>query len=184
MIFNSFVTQIGMLILGVGIVLTYVKPTFAEIGVMQSTIVQYQEEQRKVNEVNAQLASLVAQVNLITTSDMRALTTYMPDMVDHVAVSRDIFTIAELAGVYLQDVTYDGEIAAAGDSGTSLEPQPTQHGFSTRVSGTYDQVKFFIELLEQNNYPLDIQEMTLDGTEIGLINADLVLITYSHTKTI
>lgn len=184
MIFNSFVTQIGMLILGVGIIFTYVKPTFAEIGTMQSAIAQYQEEQEKVNEVNAQLSSLVAKVNVITVSDMRALMTYMPDMVDHVAVSRDIFTIAEIAGVYLKDVSYDGEIVASAAPEAGPQLQPTEYAFSTNISGTYDQVKYFLQLLEQNNYPLDIQEMSLVGTEIGLINADMVLITYSHTKNI
>lgn len=184
MIFNSFVTQIGMLLLGVGIIFTYVQPTFAKIGTMQTTIAQYKEEQEKVNEVNGQLASLVAKVNEISASDMRALTTYMPDAVDHVAVSRDIFTIAELSGVYLQDVTYDGEVAPIVNPEAGPQLQPTQHAFSTTVSGTYDEVKYFLQLLEQNNYPLDMQEMSLVGTEIGLINADMVLITYSHTKNI
>lgn len=185
MIFNSFITQIGMLVLAVGIIFTYVQPTFAKIGVIQTTIAQYQEEQQKVNAVNGQLASLVAQVNVITTADMRALMTYMPDTVDHVAISRDIFTIAELTGVYLESVSYDGALDEIVDpEGGVTELQPTRHGFSANVSGTYDQVKSFLQSLEQNNYPLEVQELTMAGTEIGLIKADLVLITYSHTKNI
>lgn len=184
MIFNSFVTQIGMLILGVGIVFTYVKPTFAEIGTMQTTIAQYQEEQRKVNEVNAQLARLVSEVNTVTANDMRALTTYLPDEVDHVAVSRDIFIMADLSEVYLEDVTYDGILVEALGSEAEAELIPTQHAFSTTVSGTYDQVKSFLQLLEQNNYPLDIKELTMVGTETGIISTNLLIITYSYKTTI
>ncbi len=184
MIFNSFVTQIGMLILGVGIIFTYVQPTFAEIGTMQTTIAQYQEEQRKVNEVNAQLARLVDEVNIITSSDMRALMTYLPDEVDHVAVSRDIFIMAELAEVYLEDVTYDGVLVDALGSEAGAELMPTQHAFSTSISGTYDQIKTFLQMLEQNNYPLDIKELTMVGTETGIISTNLLIITYSYTTTI
>ncbi len=185
MIFNSFVTQIGMLILGVGIVFTYVQPTFAKIGTMQSTIAQYQEEQRKVNEVNGQLARLVDEVNLITASDMRALMTYMPDEVDHVAVSRDIFTMAEIAEVYLEDITYDGLLLDIQTSEEVVEElMPTQHAFSTTISGTYEQIKSFLQLLEQNNYPLEIKDLTMMSTETGIIETTLLIITYSYTTTI
>ena len=184
MIFNSFVTQIGMLILGVGIIFTYVQPTFAKIGAMQTTIVQYQEEQSKVNEVNGKLASLVNEINLITSSDMRALLTYMPDEVDHVAVSRDIFTIAQLSEVYLEDVTYDGILLPTPGTEEEVELLPTQHAFTTSIAGTYEQIKSFLELLEQNNYPLDIKDLSMMSTETGIIETTLLIVTYSYTTNI
>ena len=179
-----FRSQIGMLILGVGIIFTYVQPTFAKIGMMQTTIVQYQEEQEKVNGVNSQLASLVSQVNSISTSDMRALTTYMPDIVDHVAVSRDIFLMAEMAGVYLQDVTYDGMLPGAISETGELEEQSELHAFSVNVSGTYEQIKGYLQIIEQNNYPLDVKKLSMTSTETGIITTDLLLITYSYAKNI
>ena len=184
MIFNSFVTQIGMLLLGVGIIFTYVQPTFGKIGTMQTTIVQYQEEQQKVNAVNGQLASLVSQVNSITTSDMRALMTYMPDQIDHVAVSKDIFAISELAGVYLEGVSYDGTVDAVVVSESATEVEPEQHAFSVNVSGTYEQTKAFLQMIEQNNYPLEVKELSMTSAETGLITTDVLLITYSFVKNI
>lgn len=180
MIFNSFITQVGMIILSVGILLLYIRPDFAEIGVIQNAIVEYRTELEKVNSTNERLDFLVSKVNAISSTDSKALLTYIPDKIDDVAVSRDIFIISEEAGVYLETIAYDGVKKSITSDATYNESKPIPHSFMVGVSGTYEDVKTFFSNLEQNNYPLEIYSLEMSSTETGLIKAEVNIITYSH----
>ncbi len=180
MIFNSFFTQIVMAALTVGIIFTYVQPTFAKIGSLQEAIVQYQTESNKVNDVINTLSSLVAKTNNIPAADLKALLTYMPDTVDHVSVSRDLLLISEQAGAYLEGVSYSGVLASSPEAAEN-EYLPVKHTFSVNLKGTYDQTKAFLSLLEQNNYPLEVHELDISSTETGIISSEITIVTYSHS---
>lgn len=180
MIFNSFFTQIVMAILAIGIIFTYVQPTFTKIGTLQESIVKYQEERGKVAEVNAKLSALTAKVNEISSEDLKSLFIYLPDQLDHVAISRDILTISEEAETYLQDISYEG---ITKDSPNDSDPNivhPIKHTFSVTLLGSYDQTKKFLLSLEQNNYPLEVRELSITSSETGIISSDMTINTYSH----
>lgn len=180
MILNSFIPQIVMLVLAGGIIFSYVQPTFAKIGSIQDAIGRYQTEQKKVSDVNQKLADLVAQVNNISTDDQRALLTYMPDTVDHVAVSRDFFNMAKLSEAYLVSVIYDGAVLSTFADQAESKDNPVLHTFNLNLSGTYVQIKAFLSLLEQNNYPLEVHDLKIVGSETHVLNATMKVITYSH----
>lgn len=180
MIFNSFFTQVFMAVVAGGIVLFYIKPAFTEIGVLQSAVLEYQTELEKVNSTNDKLAGLSSKLSLVSAADAKSLVRYMPDTVDDVAVSRDIFIIAELSNVYLESVTYDGIDTAAMAIEESAEEDPMAHGFSLNVLGSYTQLKVFFSRLEQNDYPLEVKDLKITSSETGLLNADLSVVTYSH----
>ncbi len=180
MILNSFIPQIVMLVLAGGILFSYVEPTFAKIGLIQDAIGEYQVERQKVSDVNQKLSDLVAQVNNISTEDQRALLTYMPDTVDHVAVSRDIFKMAEDSEVYLVSVLYDGVVLSTLADQAENKEVPILHSFNLSISGDYDQIKSFLSLLEQNDYPLEVHNLKIVSSETNVLNADIKVITYSH----
>lgn len=183
MIGNSFIVQIGMAAISAGILFFYVHPTFSKIGETQDTISQYQIETDKVTEVNAKLANYINRINSISSADMRALLTYMPDEVDHVAVSRDIYNMAEASEVYLSSVQYS-ELQQVYSLGLEEETDPTAHSFAVDVLGTYEDIKAFLQLLEQNNYPLEAHEVQMSATESGLVMLNARIVTYSHSKNI
>lgn len=180
MIFNSFITQVGMIVLSIGILLLYIRPDFAEIGIIQNAIVEYNTELTKINSTNERLSFLVSKVNSISSADSKALLTYMPDKIDDVAITRDIFTIAEVSEVYVDTIGYEGiKKATAGDTSFN-ENKPIPHSFIVTVSGTYEEVKTFLSNIEQNNYPLEIYSLDITSSEAGLIEADMNIVTYSH----
>ena len=183
MIGNSFIVQIGMAALSVGILFFYVHPTFSKIGETQDAISQYQIETAKVSEVNAKLQNYVNRINSISAADMRALLTYMPDEVDHVAVTRDIFNMAEATEVYLSGVQYS-ELQQVYALGVPDEADPNAHSFMIDALGTYEDIKAFLAMFEQNNYPLEIHEAQLSATETGLVQLNATVVTYSHSKNI
>ena len=175
---NSFLAQILMMVLAVGMLVFYVSPTFDKIGKVQDSIIEYNTERTRVNEVNAQLASLISDVNQISSADMTALLTYMPDQIDHVAVSRDIYNMAEGTGVSLNAVKYSGTQVEALVDGEL--PKPKRHDFAVAFTVTYDQLKTFLKVLEQNNYPLEVIDFKASTDEFGLISTEMVIATYSH----
>jgi hypothetical protein len=190
---NSLVLQVGMILLAVAIVFLYIKPTFSSIGETQASIERYVTEKDNVGAVNKTLADLVSKINAISSDDQKRLTTYMPDQVDEIEVAKDVYTIAKLANVYLDDISYEGEEvpsseapteAVEGEDGsgvvTPTSIMPTTHSFSVGVSGTYEQIKEFLVLLEQNKYPLEVKEMSIAGSEEGILSSDITLVTYSN----
>ncbi|OGG80790.1 hypothetical protein A3I99_03165 [Candidatus Kaiserbacteria bacterium RIFCSPLOWO2_02_FULL_45_11b] len=183
MIGNSFIVQIGMAALSVGIIFFYVQPTFSKIGETQDAISQYKIETAKVSEVNSKLSTYVNRINSISSADMRALLTYMPDEVDHVAVTRDIFNMADSTNVYLSGVQYD-ELQQVYTLGLPKDSDPKAHSFTIEGLGTYEDVKAFLALFEQNNYPLEVHEAQLSATEAGLVMISATVVTYSHSKNI
>jgi hypothetical protein len=182
MILNSFFTQIVMLTLAVGMLFFYVRPTFGEIGKVQDSIIKYQEEQSRVNEVNAKLASLVSKLNAVSASDMKALLTYLPDQIDHVAISRDIYLMSEAAEMFLKDVEYSKAVMNTANSELSDIEQPLRHEFTVSGEGSYEQIKKFLELTEKNNYPLEVVGIQINSAETGLLSTEMTLATYSHLK--
>ncbi len=165
--------------LTLGIIFTYVQPTFAKIGTLQEAIVQYQTESGKVTDVINTLSNLVAKTNNIPASDLKALLTYMPDTVDHVSVSRDILNISEQAGAFLESVDYRGVLVNANQP-EGEEVMPVEHTFDVTLRGTYDQIKSFLVMLEQNNYPLEVHELKINSTDTGVVSTEMTIVTYSH----
>lgn len=180
MILNGLFSQIIVAVVAVGIMVTYVRPTLTDIGDLQSSIATYREETSKVDDVNAQLSALVADADQLSTEDRRALRTFLPDSVDAVAIPRDIKFIADEAGVFLRRASYQGESLDFFAGLEDKEVRPRAHGFNVQLEGTYEQVKEFIALTEQNNYPLQINTMNLSGAENGFINANFTLVTFTY----
>jgi hypothetical protein len=183
MIFNSFFTQILMAAIALGVIFTYVQPTFSKIGTLQEAILQYQEESSKVTQVTGGLNTLVNKVNNIPASDLKALLIYIPDSIDHVAISRDILAISLLSGAYLEGVEYSGILAknrATEEDDSRTKVEMVEHTFSVNLVGSYEQTKSFLLMLEQNNYPLEVHDLKMTSTETGIINSDISIVTYSH----
>ncbi len=185
MISNSLLTQIIIAALAVGIIVSYIRPAFARISEQQASILETRAEKERISEVNQTLASLVERLNDISQSDIRALNTYLPDEVDEVRVLKDITEITRSAGVRAEQLAYGGEVTisreALGDSATTPGIEmPAAHQFSLQLVGSYLQVKQFLTLIERNDYPLHISDISFGVTEGGFINVEVKLLTYAH----
>jgi hypothetical protein len=180
MIINSLFTQVFIAGLAVALLFIYVKPTLATIGETQKTVADYEKSYTEVTDINAQLASLVNKAGSMSEIDQTILSTYMPDTVDTVLVSRDILNISKMAEVDLKDITPSGEEENEVVVNPENHLQPVKHGFEVTIEGSYFNVKYFLSLLEQNNYPLEVHSLTVTGGERGLLGAQLKIITYSR----
>lgn len=175
-------TQFVMVIVSIGIIFTYVKPSFAKIGVIQEESKTYEAELEKVVAVNSTLSLLKSQMDSIAMADRMKLLTYMPDSVDEIAVLRDLFLIVNQSGALYRNVSSGGSGSAGTknkNSSAVTATGPEQYGFTLEVEGTYDQLKSLFSLLERNEYPLEIQNVSFSKTEGGFLTASIELATYS-----
>ncbi len=187
MIPKGLFTQIGMMIISVGIIITYIQPSFAEVEVIQDNIEKYQIEREKVVSVNSKLSSLALTMDSVSGEDKRRLQTYLPDAVDSISVSRDIYLITEQAGVFYKGVEYAGqekETRNRNRTETTSDTATEPHTFSLTVEATYEQLKDLLRLLEQNSYPLEVHNMEITKMEGGFLGVSLDLVTYSFRNEV
>lgn len=183
MIPQGLFTQIALIILSVGIIMTYIKPTFASISANQDTMNTYIVEREKIDQVNQKLNTLKQKASTLSVSDKERLLNYLPNEVDTIIVPRDLEFISREAGVVLKEITYEGmPELKEGDISTvgvlPVIPQPAL--FSVAIEGNYNQVKNFLDLLQQNHYPLQIQELSIQKKEGGFLSAEVLMATYQR----
>lgn len=185
MIPKGLFTQIGMVIVAVSIIITYVQPAFAKIGSVQDIIEVYSQERKKVESVNAKLSKLMSDIENVSNDDRRQLLTYLPDSVDEIAVPRDLVLITAEAGVLYKNSSFVGldETLTPKSSGESIN-LPKAYSFTLSVEGTYDQLKNLFRLMEQNNYPLEVRSVEIDKIDGGFLGAEIQLITFSYQDQI
>jgi hypothetical protein len=171
-----------MACLAVAIIFLYVKPTFTDISKIQEAITQYKTEQQKVNEVNAKLVELARKANSISSDDQTKLLVYMPDKIDVISVTRDIYNISLMAGVAVsaienKETSYnDDSVVDETKDSTLAKP----HLFSVSISGEYEKIKDFLRMLEQSNYPLEVHSLEINSADKGQLTAKMDIVTYSH----
>jgi Tfp pilus assembly protein PilO len=168
-----------MTVIALGVLFFYVHPTFTNIGKIQESILLYQTEISKVKEVNEKLANLTQRLNVMSQSDISNLMTYLPDTVDHMAVSADILNMAVEADVFLESIRSNEGV------NSTLSSEPTiKHTFGLSITGTYENIKAFLAKLEENNYPLETHNFVLSASETDLMKATLSVVTYSFNNSI
>ena len=178
----GLISQIIAIGISVAIVLLYVQPTFIDTGLLQNDIQQYADERERVTETNATLASRVSELEAVSVANRTRLITYMPNFLDEVAVLRDLEIITELAGVKYTNIDYNGaSIDISEEARMQTEVRgATAHGFNVAVEGTYARIKDFLSLLEQNQYPLQVQVLSIGALEGGFLRAETTLATYAN----
>ncbi len=187
MVSGGLFTQIGMLIVSVAIIFTYVKPEFTKISEVQDVIASYRDQRTTVISVNSLLSSYVNKIDSRSSDDQNRLNTYVPETVDSISVLRDLYLITKAAGVFYIDSSYveEEEQSKGGmqvDETDNSTKVPLAHPIALSVEGNYDQIKVMLDLLEHNHYPLQITKMDITATDGEYLRADLELNTYSYRK--
>ena len=179
---NSLFFQVVMAGLAVAIVILYIQPAFLRIGETQDAIDQYKNEHQKVAEVNNQLTKLIEKVNGISAADQRSLLIYMPNEIDNISVSRDIYNLSMAANIELTDVSYieNKKTEIVEEEAVVEEVLPVPHRFSVDISGSYDNIKGFLSMLEKSNYPLEVHHLEITPSPLGKLMAKMEIVTYSH----
>jgi hypothetical protein len=178
-------SQVLAVAMAISIGYFYVQPTIDEIGTVQDDIATYAAERVKIESINSQLAVQLAAFESISRADKVRLATYMPRTMDDIAIMRDVSFIVEQAGVTNTELSYDGlkqsekAVFSQTSSQSDFGDQPaTAHSFKVGIQGTYTEIKAFLQLVEQNEYPLEVHELSITTDETELLSANMQLVTY------
>jgi hypothetical protein len=174
----GLISQIFVIGLAVAIVALYVRPTFAEIGDIQNKVQEFSLERERVAETNRVLDTRVSELVSITDNDRSRLSTYMPQLLDEVAVLREI--IAQNSGVNYSEIQHNGQRTDDNEETDLLQTAepPTQQEFTITAQGSYSILKDFFSMLEQNEYPLQVYALQISALEGGLLSANTTVVTY------
>jgi len=176
----GLISQIAAIGLAVAIVTLFVQPTFNEIGDLQTEIQGYSVERERVNETNMSLAARVSDLEAIAVNDRSRVVTYLPTLLDEVAVLRDLEIIAQNAGVGYTSIEYNGLLVDRSDEARLAQVTNLlqRHEFTVTIDGNYNSLKDFFSLLEQNAYPLQISALEISPLDGGFLTADATIVTY------
>jgi len=185
MIPKGLFSQILMIGAAVAIVMTYIQPALVGVQETQENTGLYQAERQKISAVNSLLTNQASRLDAIAASDKKRLATYMPDDVDEVDVPRTIQAIAVQSGVLFKNVVYESLLDSYLRNQTAQAgTYPIPHVFTVTVDGTYLQIKDMLRLLEQNDYPLEVHELTISVLDGGFLSATMRIVTYANSLPI
>ncbi len=182
MIPKGLFSQISMIVLAVAIAFTYVKPTFDEIGKIQDDIAKYQTELSGVVYVNSQLAKHVASMDGVSIDDKRRLLTYLPNEIDEIAVARDLKNITDLSGAQYMNVESNGLAENIEKDPDPMNPRPQAVSFDLSAEGSYEEIKNLFKLMEQNDYPLEVQGVSIDRQGVDFLGVNISIFSYAYLE--
>ena len=170
--------------IAVAIALLFVRPTFNETGMIQNDTLEYAKAREQVAETNQTLAALVAKLDSVSVLDSQRLATYIPTQLDEIFVLRDLENIVEVAGVAFTAIEYSGEWTDDSEEARMGQQDmlPAGHQFDIQITGSYNRIKDFLSLLEQNQYPLHAYSLGLSTLEGGFLQADITVVTFADSS--
>lgn len=173
-----------MVVVAVTIGILFIKPTVADIRSIQDEIVMYRAELDKVTATTAMLKEKTDVINAVPLEKAGALTRFVPEGIDTMAIYRDIDTIADEAQVTIGALSGgdlgEGGAAAAPQVGEVLAvPGTTAYPFTVSVSGNYGDIKVFLDRLAESDYPLYAESVELKTDEFGAVTAVVEIVTFA-----
>ena len=166
---NKLLTQFILLLTSLIIVVTYIRPAFAEIADIQDDIVRYESTVSKASELNAALNELVQDEKSISSRELANLNAYLPTAIAEVVVMRDIQNMFEQNGLSLSALTSASPEnyrvrnarteAQSPIEAAEAAPDLVFRDFQISFFGTYEQLKSVLSSIEVNAYPLEIMSL-------------------------
>lgn len=178
----SLVTQIAMIAIAVAIVILYIKPQITIIRETQDLTSSYQTETQNVSQVNESLKAKITAIEAIAPQDEQALSRFVPDAIDEIAVLKDLATVLDTQSVSDYDLKYQGNnIGVTDDAEIATEFGPVvEHYFSVSFEANYQQLKSLLALLETNNYLLQVTNLKISDTTEGTLKVDMSITAFTR----
>lgn len=183
---NSRVLPLLAIILSVGIFFGYVNPAWTGgIARTKAAIASDDQALAAAKAYNAQENTLAAARNAIDPTALSRLSTFLPDSVDNVGIILDLNALAARSGLSLSSVDVSkNSTNADSSSATAASPSSANNTGTGSVgsvdlivsaAGTYSAFQSFLQGTEKSLRLLDVQDLTVNGSETG---------TYTYTMTL
>lgn len=171
---NNRVLPFFALLVALGIVFAYIRPTWAiTIAETKEMIASDDEALASASAYAARQSVLAAARDSIDPTDLSRLAVLLPDSVDNVGLILDLNALAARSGLSLSNV--DVSVAASAPApASSSRSAPAKQGplgfidLSLSAVGTYGALQTFLMGVEQSERLLDVQEIFVKGSDTGV----------------
>lgn len=187
---NKNITATILLVLAVGVYLTWTRDKWAEVKAIQAVNAQYSEAIDNANRLIRVRDEVLAKYNAITAVDQDRLDKMLPNTVDNIRLIIDLNSVAGRRGINLSNIkaSASSEASAMNEAGTasfvSDEPGsiPTPVldtvNISFGVSAPYREFVAFMRDLEANLRIMDLTHLSVAAGEGGTYDFGVELKTY------
>lgn len=180
----SLFTQIGMIVVAITIMFTFIKPTYANIQSIRDLTDTYKTEANKVKDVDDLLIKKASIVDGVSAADTAALKRYVPDAIDDIAIMKDIQAIfTGLAMPLLSLAANGGSASAVTVDGVTGTGGLVSHSFTLATKVSYDELKTLLKVVEVNNYLLQVDELSITPSESGSLGVTMALTAFSRSTS-
>lgn len=181
------ITQIGLILISLVIIFTFIKPMLTEIKLSQDELSQYSEAVSKATELNAQLKSLVARRNSFSQQDIGMLEKFIPSSIDTLGTMKNIENIFSIRNIPLTSLQAKEEVVPLADTEfvsdivvDKANEVLNYQDFELTFSGSYQELKDILVLLESNITLLEVVDLSFASLpEVVISESD----TRSNTTT-
>lgn len=182
-------TPILSILIALGLLFSYVKPTFEQVKLLQDETQEYVQAIDRADTLRTRVNELIAKRNSFSPADLERLEAFLPDRINEVALMLDLNTLAKRHGL-----TFGNIKIADNDARNEIEPLPetitrsvlidpnnpaagsveetisipkyfTPIDISFSVVGVYEDFKSFIIDLEKSLALIDIRSLSISPTE-------------------
>ncbi|MFA5745119.1 MAG: hypothetical protein WC887_02805 [Candidatus Paceibacterota bacterium] len=182
---NNHILPSIALLFAIGIFFFYVKPTWSgPIAEAKIAIVNDDQALVAAEKYTAQQNQLASERNAIDPANLAKLNVLLPDSVDNVGIIVNLNALAARSGFSLSNI--DVTSSSANTQGVSSEgtlpisdTSPTSSvDLSLSAVGTYASFQSFLTGIEKSQRILDVQNITVSGSETGIYKYSMTLRLY------
>lgn len=181
---NSRILPIIALSVAIGIFFAYVNPTWSgSVADTKAAIELDDIALASASEYTERQNTLAAERSNIDQANLERLTTLLPDSVDNVGLILDINALAARSGLSLASIdvaVVDGgaKNGASGALPTTVTNPTGSINLSLSALGTFSAFRAFMSGIEKSARLLDIQDITVKGSDTGVYSYQVTLRLY------
>lgn len=178
---NSRLLPVFALLVAAGIFFGYVNPVWTgPIAETKASIELDNQALAAASQYTAQQNDLAAKRNAIDPANLEKLAAFLPDSVDNVGLILDLNALAARSGLSISNIDIMTSPAAEGTK-SSLPSGASLIGsvdLSLSAVGTYPSLKSFLAGVERSARLLDVQTISVKGSETGVYTYEIKLRLY------
>lgn len=197
---KALLLQLGLIAVSVSAVLFMVKPMYESISVIQSESEEYDVALASAREANSKLAALRKTVEDVSEQNKYRMMLLVPEKLEPIKAANDIEIMAQSTGMFLDTISLGTAMTLPDPTGgNTAGSQTDDEGFDTfgavnarvaniyyqdilvSVSGTYEQFKQLLAMVESSARLTDIMTLSFEGSSTDLDSYSLTLRVYGKT---
>ena len=172
------------LVLAVGLFFGYVSPVWN--GKIASAKAAIADDNRALDSARRYVErqnQLAAERDAIDPAALARLEIFLPDSVDNVGIILDLNALGTRSGLALSSIDVANSSEQSGNPGSDVSPVIPSNPVGTvdltlSATGTYSALQAFLEGVERSARLLDVQDVTVAGSNTGVYDYHLTLRLY------